>query len=372
LSIALVIAAMTMWGCGGRAAPVRTIDRHEALVEIHPDGSVLVTERLEGALFADNATLERVVGGDRADAIEYAGSSMDGLTWSDAAAGPLKVMVETGQPLYVRWDWAGTDSPPTSMHWRYRVTGATGLRERRGVVLWPVLASPRYLSINTSRIELRLPESIQMLRGTGMAETGWTIDVRPRGMVATRDGVGLDRATLLAEFPVDTSRVGLPQWQINDDLQGEFAPAFVSAALFMLVIGGGVVWIIRFQHPVRRVSIDKAVAILPDGLSGEARRALRRGAAPRDARVTRELLDRGLIDPERLSVGTGLRTTAFVGTVVALLCALLSHLVLWRFDWWPQIVPASMIVVAILFLVFASRFRVLTIEGERLRARLRG
>jgi hypothetical protein len=87
--------------------------------------------------------------------------------------------------------------------------------------------------------------------------------------------------------------------------------------------------------------------------------------------VIGELVDRGFIDPERLSVGTGLRTTALVGTVVASLCALVGHFVLWRFAWWPQIVPASMVVVATLFLVFAARFRVLTIEGERLRARLR-
>jgi len=233
------------------------------------------------------------------------------------------------------------------------------------------LTAPRGLSVGRSRIELRLPEGVQMLRGTGMAETGWAIEILPQGMAAIRDGLGLQPATLLAEFPADLSRVTLPQWQWNDDLQGEFAPAFVSAAIFMVVIGIGVVWIIRFQHPARRVTDVCQAPVAMVRLSAAATDALRRGSAPRNASVARELVEHGLVDPDRLAVGTGLRTTVLVGILVALFCAFVGRVVLWRFEWWPQIVPASMAAVSLLFLVFARWFRVLTDEGERLRAIVR-
>jgi hypothetical protein len=373
LVASMVTAAAIASGCRSPIEASRAVDRHEAVVEIHPDGSALVTERLDGALFPGDGTFERVVTGRRADAIEYAGSSVDGKTWFDRSSDSLDVVIGGGPSLHVQWRRVGGTPTPSVLQWRYRLIGATGLREQRGVLQWPVLAVPRGLSVGTSRIELRLPEGVHMLGGTGMAETGWSIETSQQGMVASRSGVGLDPATILAEYPVDISRVSLPQWQLNDDLQGEFAPAFVSAAIFMVVIGVGVIWIVGFQHPTRRVGAEAGHALIAvDGLSAAAVRAVRRGSAPWNGSVSRELAEHGLIDRDRLAVGTGLRTTAWVGLLVALFSVAIGHFVLRRFGWWPHIVPASMSVVALSFLFFSQLFRVLTSDGERLRAVLRG
>src|SRR4051812_25604834 len=79
--LTILAAAVIASGCAGRGEPARSVDRHEALVEIGADGSVLVTERLDGQLFGGSATFERVIAGERADVIDYAGSSPDGVNW---------------------------------------------------------------------------------------------------------------------------------------------------------------------------------------------------------------------------------------------------------------------------------------------------
>ena len=86
-------------------------------------------------------------------------------------------------------------------------------------------------------------------------------------------------------------------------------------ALFMLVIGIGTQWILRAQHPRRR--------------------------------------EHPLPDPERTGLARGLRTTAWVGTLVAIGCAMFAYLFLPRLGRWIQLIPAGMILTAIMFVMFA-------------------
>ena len=93
-----------------------------------------VTERLEGRLFSDTGVLRRAVAGRRVDRIAFLGYSVDGQTWAEPSGGPFDVTVEDGRRLEVRWQWRGDGGAPTSLVWRYRLYGVTGLRERRGVL----------------------------------------------------------------------------------------------------------------------------------------------------------------------------------------------------------------------------------------------
>ena len=71
----------------------------------------------------------------------------------------------------------------------------------------------------------------------------------------------------------------------------------------------------------------------------------------------------GLVDPERLSVAQGLRTTAWVGGLVGIGCSVAGQAVLARFGWWTQVIPISLLVMAVAFYLAGLRFRVLTPQG---------
>jgi hypothetical protein len=150
-----------------------------------------------------------------------------------------------------------------------------------------------------------------------MVQAGWQVSEAMNGMIATGTGIGLAPAVVVAQFPIDGFRpvdqlaVTIPVWQETEDMRREFAPAFVSGGLFMLVIGGGIVWMLRFKHPRVRAS-DIAS---PD-------------------------------EQERAAVASGLRTSALAVGLLAAACMGLAALFLPRFGWWGQLIPISMALVA--------------------------
>jgi hypothetical protein len=370
--VVFISSGLTLLGaCGGLPDPDVAIDRHEVVIDIQPDGVLLVSERLQGPLFSGHATFHRTVQSDRSDRVEFNRASLDDRVLVPGANGDVHLDVDGTNRLDVRWTTRGIDAGRHVAVLDYRVIGAIGYLNERGALAWPVLPSPRRMSVGESRIELKLPDTASILRGSGMAETGWAIEVLPHGMVATRRGVGLEPVTLLAEFPVNTGLIAVPEWQLNHDRQGEFAPAFVSGAIFMVVIGVGVIWIVWFQHPRLRADGQPPASASVEALSERETRAVRKGVAPGARSLARGLIARGLMDPERHAAARGLVVSAWIGTAVAAICAVVAHLVLWRFGWWAQLIPATMPVVAIWFIVFARWFRVLTPEGERVRAALR-
>jgi uncharacterized ion transporter superfamily protein YfcC len=97
----------------------------------------------------------------------------------------------------------------------------------------------------------------------------------------------------------------------------------IDVALFILVIGGGVLWIVRFQYPRRR----------------------------RDAGPLTESEDR-----ERSAVRAGLRTSGLVSVVLSVVLALVTWLTLSHFGWWPMSLPASILIVGLVFLAVGRRF----------------
>ena len=56
----------------------------------------------------------------------------------------------------------------------------------------------------------------------------------------------------MADVGIDTSSIAEPDWQRYQDWARDLIPALISGGLFILVIGAGVLWIVRFQYPRRR------------------------------------------------------------------------------------------------------------------------
>ena len=111
--------------------------------------------------------------------------------------------------------------------------------------------------------------------------------------------IGTVMATVLAEFDLLPKTMGEPAWQELRDRQLNYIPAYVSAALFMFVVGWGTLFLLRHQYqtgvgpspwllpvsPVRRPGADASGAA--------ARRTCHLGhvrrTPPRSARVPARL-----------------------------------------------------------------------------------
>ncbi len=285
-------------------------------------------------------------------------------------------------------------------------------------------------------MSLTVPSQSQVFEGTaGMTEAGWSVTRQPHGIVATRDGIGLDQGTAVASFSINPSVIHMSDWQVTADLRSEFAAAFVSAALFVVVVGWGALWwILRFQFPAIRVSPQEAasdeaedlppataMALVRPGseagrgaelgtlfaLAREGRIAAsegrlvatptaqppawaherlvldlvaRRASEPEGGRglssdlasarrafrraVAEDLTAHALLEPERVTVASGLRTTGWLGLVFGALCAVVAWLTLGRFGFWPQLFSGSLLLVAVAFLIATRWFRPMSRPGE--------
>lgn len=369
--VLLLLLLLLAPGCD-REVPSLQVDRHRAEIVVQPDGSLLVTEEFQGRPLDRARTFERRVESPRADGITLLAASLDGQVLAAGEPGEATLdVLQRGDVLHVRWELeagtAGADPPAGhTFGLRYRVTAATEIVPERGRVIWPVLPAGRQYAVGESQIVLILPENAEWLRGTGIAEAGWTVEARDRGVAAGHSYVGLDPATLLAEFTIDRQVITLPYWQVTEDLRSEFALAFVAGGLFVVVIGAGVLWLVGFQYRVPRARPLQRPALV---------REWREPLSPSEAaaladplRANREalqvLIERGLIDRERLTVAQGLRTTAWAGGLLGAACAVVAELTLGRFGWWAQVIPLSLVLLAAVFLVSGRRFEVLTESGR--------
>ena len=367
----LVLLLVLTGGCE-REAPAPEVDRHRADIGVEPDGTLTVTEQFQVRVTAEEQRFDRRVESERSDGVTLVAATLDGRDLVDGrTADPALQVLEQGEALHVRWTLppVGRGGQADEFHTlglRYRVAAAVEVLPVRGRIVWPVLPHDRRFRVAGSTVVLVVPETAQWLPGTGMAEAGWTVERADRGILATRSDVGFESGTLLAELTIDRQAIALPEWQVTEDLRSEFSLAFVAGGLFVLVIGAGVLWLVAFQY---RVSPDRRASgpePLDRPLAPAAAAAL---ARPQRAgpEATRELIARGLLDAERLSIAQGLRTTAWAGGLLGIACAIVAQFTLSRFGWWAQIIPLSLLLMAVTFLIAGRRFRVLTEKGARAR-----
>jgi hypothetical protein len=290
VAVLLVVAASA---CGvGQSGP--TADRFDASLTLLPDGSLDVRE-VWVVTFGTRPTtsFERAMRADRADLFFDVHASLDGRpvsggTGSDAGT----AAISAGRRLRVRWTFPSTTNATRRFELAYRASNVVERQGARGLVRWPALQSRRRFAIGASRIELVVPPNVVFYGAPGVAEAGWTVVWRPNGIEAERAQISRDeRATVQADVSVDTLALVEPVWHFRDVRARQFMPAFLSGGLFFLVIGAGVVWIVHFQHPTRRVTTSEAA---PAGDDLEPAMAL--AVARRTMSVPIELAHATLVD----------------------------------------------------------------------------
>lgn len=268
-------------------------------VTVNRDGSADIREQLELAVptGADGA-LRFPLPEFRNDGVSGVVVTLDGVP-----TGSTALQVPTGSHVLVR---------------TYRAKNVVWISGIRGTVLWRALPADRNFHIAAASIAIALPDDAVLLDDPWTDEAGWTVKRLPHGMTAERTTAFADGETGTAgvEFTIDRMIPARPQWQIDADMAEEFIPAFVSAGLFIVVVGVGILFMLRVRFAASAPESAAPVRI----------------AAARDLTITGWVV-----------VGAGIVGAAFV------------HFALRRFGIWPMAIPASLLLVGVMFLVAGTR-----------------
>jgi hypothetical protein len=82
-----------------------------------------------------------------------------------------------------------------------------------------------------------------------MIDGDWAVTSTTLGATLTRAGITADQeAVLAAELDVRALTLPVPAWQQNADRAREMAPAFLSGAACILVVGLGAIVMVRVQY----------------------------------------------------------------------------------------------------------------------------
>ena len=332
LGVRLLLLAVCLLAVGGCAArPMVSVEELDVVVRVQPNGSVEVQEQLELRFAGDTPVdrFERDIRLERADEVIFLSASTDGRPIERDGTGDVRVDVVERPHLSVTWIFPPASSGSRTVGLRYLARGAVAISGSRGSLRQAVIPSGRPYAIAVGRVVLEVPADAHVFDGTGIAEPGWDVSRLPRGISAERHGIApADGATVVAEISVDRARVAEPTWQHHQDWARQLVPAFISGGLFILVIGAGILWIVRFQYP---------------------RRQSKRAAAGRPGPIDDD-------DQERQSVRAGLRTGGLVAIGLGGVLAGVTWLTLGHLGLWPMALPVSIFLVGVVFVALARTY----------------
>lgn len=311
--------------------------RRPALVDFHVDSmSVAVVVRETGTAevrevqtvtFANPAStsFERVVALDYADRAAFVSAAIDGRPVAPDAIAGDRVSVENGTPLRVVWTFASGAGATHVFELRYVAEGAVALQGARGTLALNVVPAPRPTTVDLASVSLTLVDGLHLFEGSGVAEAGWTLERTPNGIAGTKRGLApAEGVTLIAQTSADPAVLRQPQWQKDADWAEQFSAAFVSGGAFIVVVGIGILMIIRMQYP---------------------RRGSARASEPNDERPE-----------DRDVVRRGLWVGGWASVVLAVACAAIVQWTLPHAGLWPQAVPLAILLVGLMFAAVSRRF----------------
>jgi hypothetical protein len=312
-TLAVVAAGVPgLAGCRQQPAVPVAVVSLDAELRLQPDGSVIVSEQWQLPAGPQPASLMR-----RLTTLRHDGIVEVAATAEDPQLRYSGQVEASGRETRVRWEFG--DVPARRLTLSYRARGATYVSGHRGRVSFEVLPPGHGLAIDRAKVDLLYPVRSIVMADPWVEEAGWTVERLPAGVRATRESVPpSDSVTIGGEFSIDGLGLAEPAWQYHGARAKEFMPAFVSGGLFLVVVGAGVVGMVRLRHPAR--------------LHAEA-------------------------DPERPEVARGLRTSGLVTVAAALAGVPLVAATLPTYGIWPYSLPAGTLVAGLMFLWMGRRLR---------------
>ena len=297
------------------------VDAFKADIQILPNGDADIREELTVRLAGGPGELVRQIRFARADNIRFVSASVDGRALVPDASGDVSLTIDQDGPRFeVRWRFASAADAARVLVLQYVAERAVRVEMVRGSVRLEILPSRRSFSIARAELTCLIPDGALLFAGSGIAEAGWRVERVPNGITADRQQLAdAESGTVVAELSIDPTVTREPNWQALERSRQFLFPAFVSAGLFMLVIGAGILWIVRFRYP-----------------RGHA-------ATPEDER-------------ERHLARRGLRNGGLITVVVGLLAAAATWPAVDRLGIWAMALPVSIVIVGAVFAVVSRKW----------------
>ncbi len=315
-----VFLAIALAGAAACSPPVPAgVDRFEVAIALSADGVATFEETI---VVRPGSTdrLERRIVSRHSDTLEFVDASIDG---SPVGPGGVDIEQESPARLVVTWRVDPPAAQPVTLGLRYRAAGALAMFGRTGRFEWPAIPGDRPGPLAEARVRITVPPGVARVGEWGLAQRGWDVTALQDGIAATRTALpAAEPGTVLAEIVVDAGRLPEPRWQHDAELGRQLVPAFISGGLFILTIGLGVIWIIRFE------AANRARAA---GMSApEASAAHRR---------TRE----------------GLYVAGIACLIFGAIATVATRILMSRYGPWSMAVPGSILLVALMFVLAGTR-----------------
>lgn len=252
----LVLILTILSGVAG-CRPVRMdlkVDRMSVGLDVRENGDLVVTEQFDIRVWSDKAVeFERHVPARRYDRVSDIAATVDGAAVTEGQ-GLNHITTGRGVALDITWTLPPGDGVTHVLTLTYTAHNVVELSGIRGTLDWRVLRTRRDFDVNHATVMVTLPDGAVFLQDPWMDEAGWAVTRQPHGFTATIDFVPFNEsATTGAEFTIDRMSPSKPQWQSDREFLDEFVPAFIAAALFILVTGAGILVMLRVKHPPVRV-----------------------------------------------------------------------------------------------------------------------
>jgi hypothetical protein len=227
-----------------------TGERLDLVLVVLPDGSVDVSETIRFR-FADREFEEvnREIPIGRTDGVIDVTALQDGRVVPEGR-GEGTVRVQVRRTLRVRWRFADVTDVARDFTLRYRAMGVLSMANARATLEWAVIPEKRRYAIEQARVELRIPTGAVSLGGPEMVASGWRWSQPEPGVwVAEKANVAIGESAVLRDvFEAASLSAAPPQWQADQERARQLAPAFIIGAVVIVVMGAGVLIMVRIRH----------------------------------------------------------------------------------------------------------------------------
>jgi hypothetical protein len=351
LTLCLLLAA----GCTGPDRGVR-VNRLNAVLTVLAEGSLGVEETFDVEFLTDGISrFHRRELAWRHDGVSAVSGTMDGREFP-AGTGTGQLTIGPGPDLDATWNFDAGATRKRTFTLKYRAAGAVEVSGIRGLVSWRVRND--YADIPDATFTMTIPPGAILLEDPWVDEADWQVKRLPNGLEAHGALRGGETATPGATFTIDTMTAGEPSWQYYQRRSRDLIPAFISGGLFLLVIGAGVVGMVRMkysQSPVRPTGGEA-----PD-LAPDLERAIASGKY--NGEVLPRLIAAGLLDSERMQVARDLRRAAIATFLFGAASWVFTSMTLAHLGPWPLAIPIGILVSGVIFEVAGRRFSILSQKG---------
>lgn len=252
-SAAIVLLLFASGGCAASSgvSSAVSVDRLDVLLTLLADGSLEVQETLS-VRFSVPASTSFVRRLPRA--------GHDGITQVRAYLDDRLVGDQAGADA--TWTFPAIASGTRLLRLRYRAAATLAVSGGRGRFAWPVLEGGRDWPVTEARVVLIAPAGSAVLIPVAVAEPGWRVSERPDGGVAEKSGVEVsESANVSVEIGITPRSLAEPTWQFEAERAEKLVPAFVIAALFILVAGVGALVMVGVLSPKSRGDEERAVSV---------------------------------------------------------------------------------------------------------------